>query len=56
MQHALEARKLAIISSESEYACADLTELPEEKANDVMKLVGALEDDDDVQNVYTNLG
>jgi YebC/PmpR family DNA-binding regulatory protein len=56
MQTALESRKLATISSESEYVAATLTELPEDKANEVMELVAALEGDDDVQNVYTNLG
>lgn len=30
------------------------TELDEEKARSVLKLLNALEDDDDVQNVYTN--
>jgi YebC/PmpR family DNA-binding regulatory protein len=30
------------------------TEVDEEKAGTLMKLVGALEDDDDVQNVYSN--
>ena len=33
----------------------DLTELPEDKLDEVMELVAALEGDDDVQNVYTNL-
>lgn len=56
MQAALEGRKLAVISSESEYVAGTLTELPEDKANEVMELVAALESDDDVQNVYTNLG
>ena len=56
MQTALEGRKLNVISTESEYVAATLTELPEDKANEVMELVAALEGDDDVQNVYTNLG
>lgn len=56
MQTALEGRKLAVISSQSEYVAQTLTELPEDKANEVMELVAALESDDDVQNVYTNLG
>lgn len=30
------------------------TELDEEKSESLMKLIGALEDDDDVQNVYSN--
>ena len=56
MQTALESRKLDVISTESEYVAQTLTELPEDKATEVMELVAALEGDDDVQNVYTNLG
>ena len=56
MQTALEARGLAAISTESQYVAQTLTELPEDKANEVMELVAALEGDDDVQNVYSNLG
>ncbi len=56
MQTAIEARKLTLISTESEYVAPTLTELPEDKATEVMELVAALEGDDDVQNVYTNLG
>jgi YebC/PmpR family DNA-binding regulatory protein len=55
MQHAIEARGLTPISSESEYVAQNLSELPEDKANEVMELVAALEGDDDVQNVYTTL-
>lgn len=55
MQAAIEARGLTPVSSQSDYAAANLTELPEDKSDEVMKLVAALEDDDDVQNVYTNL-
>jgi transcriptional/translational regulatory protein YebC/TACO1 len=56
MQTALEARGLTAISTESQYVAQTLTELPEDKANEVMELVAALEGDDDVQNVYSNLG
>jgi YebC/PmpR family DNA-binding regulatory protein len=56
MQAALEARKIAATSTEFEYVAENLTELPEDKANDVMKLVAELEGDDDVQNVFSNLG
>jgi len=55
MQTALEAKKVPIISSGSEYVAQTLTELPDEKVDDVLKLVAALEEDDDVQNVYTAL-
>jgi YebC/PmpR family DNA-binding regulatory protein len=55
MQTAIEGRGLALISSESEYVAQNLTELAEDKATAVMELVAALESDDDVQNVFTNL-
>jgi YebC/PmpR family DNA-binding regulatory protein len=55
MQHALEGRSLVPVSSQSEYVAANLTELPEGQIDEVMGLVAALESDDDVQNVYTNL-
>ena len=55
MQNALESRGLTPISSASDYVANTLTELPDDQADDVMKLVAALEDDDDVQNVYSNL-
>lgn len=55
MQQAIEAKKLTQISSESEYTAQNQTELSEEQADEVMKLVAAMEEDDDVQNVYTTL-
>jgi len=55
MQAAIEARKLTVVSTESEYVPENLTELPEDQANEVMELVARLESDDDVQNVYSNL-
>lgn len=56
MQAALDARKLTATSTEFEYVAGTLTELPEDKATEVMELVARLEEDDDVQNVYSNLG
>jgi YebC/PmpR family DNA-binding regulatory protein len=55
MQAAIESRGLAPISSQSEYVAQNLTELPEDKLDEVMELVAGLDGDDDVQNVYTNL-
>ena len=55
LQTAIEARGLAVISTESVYVAQNQTELPDDKANEVMELVAALEGDDDVQNVYSNL-
>jgi transcriptional/translational regulatory protein YebC/TACO1 len=55
MQAALEARKVAVISTESDYVAQTLTELGEAQSDEVMKLVAVLEADDDVQSVYSNL-
>jgi YebC/PmpR family DNA-binding regulatory protein len=55
LHHALEERKAAVVSTDSEYVATTTTELPEDKANEVMELIAALESDDDVQNVYTTL-
>ena len=55
LQAALEARKIAIVSAESEYIAQNLIELPEDKATEVLKLVDAMEQDDDVQRVFHNL-
>jgi YebC/PmpR family DNA-binding regulatory protein len=55
MSTALEARGLHAVSTEFPYVAQTETELPEDKANEVMELIAALESDDDVQNVYSNL-
>jgi YebC/PmpR family DNA-binding regulatory protein len=55
LQAALEARNLAIISAESEYVPSNHVELPEEQLKEVLELVGALEEDEDVQRVFHNL-
>jgi len=55
LQKALEDRNIAPTSAESEYIAQTPIELPEEKANEVLKLIDALEQDDDVQKVFHNL-
>ena len=55
MHHAIETRGMTPIASQSEYVAQNLSELPESQLDEVMTLVAALEGDDDVQNVYTNL-
>ncbi len=55
MQAALEARKLNIVSAEAEYIAQTPVELPEDKATEVLKLVDALEQDEDVKAVFHNL-
>jgi len=56
LQKALEDRGIAPLSAESEYLPLTPTELPEEQATEVLKLVDRLEQDDDVQRVFHNLG
>ena len=55
MQRALEQRGLHPRSAGSEYVCLNAVELPEDQAKDVLTLVDALEQDDDVQKVFTTL-
>jgi YebC/PmpR family DNA-binding regulatory protein len=55
LQAALEERKLNVISAESEYVAQTPMELPEDKAKEVLELVDALEQDEDVQKVFHNL-
>ena len=55
LQSAIEARGITPLSAESEYVAQNLVELPEDKATEVLKLVDAMEQDDDVQRVFHNL-
>ena len=56
LQKALEDRKITPISAESEFIPQNPMSLPEEKATEVLKLVDLLEQDEDVQKVFHNLG
>ena len=56
LQAALEAQGVAVQSAESEYVAQNLVTLAEDKATEVLKLVDALEQDEDVQRVFHNLG
>jgi len=55
LQSALEVKGITPVSSEAAYIPENFAELPEDKANEVFKLVDALEQDDDVQNIFHNL-
>ncbi len=55
MQAALEERKLPVVSAESEFVAQTPVQLPEEQAKEVLELVDALEQDEDVQRVFHNL-
>jgi transcriptional/translational regulatory protein YebC/TACO1 len=56
LQAALEAQGIPVLSAESEYVAQNLVTLPEDKATQVLELVDALEQDEDVQRVFHNLG
>lgn len=55
MSKALEEKGIAIESAELTRIPANTVELPEEQAQEVLKLVDNLEQDEDVQKVYHNL-
>ena len=56
VQKALEDRGITPLSAESEYIPVTPIELPESQATEVLGLVDRLEQDDDVQKVFHNLG
>ncbi|KIC89471.1 MULTISPECIES: YebC/PmpR family DNA-binding transcriptional regulator [unclassified Flavihumibacter] len=55
MQKALEDKGLTPVSAEVEWIPQNTVELNEEQAQDVLKLVDKLEQDEDVQKVFHNL-
>ncbi|MBM4269609.1 MAG: YebC/PmpR family DNA-binding transcriptional regulator [Deltaproteobacteria bacterium] len=55
LQKALEDRNLAPLSAEPAYIAQTPVTLPEEKAVEVLRMIDALEQDDDVQKVSHNL-
>ena len=55
MAKALEDKGIEVISAELTRIPGNMVELGEDAANEVLKLVDKLEQDDDVQKVYHNL-
>lgn len=55
MAKALEEKKIEVVTAELTRIPTNTVELGEEAAQDVLKLVDKLEQDDDVQKVYHNL-
>jgi YebC/PmpR family DNA-binding regulatory protein len=55
MQKALEEKNISTLSAEVEWIPTTVVELNEEQAQDVLKLVDRLEQDEDVQKVFYNL-
>src|SRR5262249_20898667 len=56
LQKALEDRGITPLSAESEFIPQTPVTLPEDKATEVLKLVDLMEQDEDVQKVFHNLG
>lgn len=56
LQAAIDKQGIAVQSAESEYVAQNVLTLPEDKATEVLELVDALEQDEDVQRVFHNLG
>lgn len=56
LQAALDGRKLEVVSAGFEWVPKTTTELADEQVDEVLKLIGRLEQDDDVQQVFHNLG
>jgi YebC/PmpR family DNA-binding regulatory protein len=55
LQSAIESKGLRLISAEHEYIPQNLVELGDGDATEVLELVDALEQDEDVQKVFHNL-
>jgi YebC/PmpR family DNA-binding regulatory protein len=55
LQKAIEDRGITPISAESEYVPVTATTLAEPQATEVLKMIDALEQDEDVQKVFHNL-
>jgi YebC/PmpR family DNA-binding regulatory protein len=56
LSQAIEERGITPISSELEFIPSTLTALADAQAEEVLKLIDRLEQDDDVQKVFHNLG
>ncbi|MBS1772299.1 MAG: YebC/PmpR family DNA-binding transcriptional regulator [Bacteroidetes bacterium] len=56
MQKALEEKGITPISSELEWIPMNTVPVSEEQAQDVFKLIARVEEDDDVQQVFHNMG
>lgn len=56
LSNALEEKKVEIIKSGMEWIPQTTTELTDEQFEEVAKLIDRLDNDDDVQEVFTNIG
>lgn len=56
LQDALDARDIEVKSTGAEYIPNNVIDLPDDQAEEVLGLIDVLEQDDDVQHVFHNLG
>lgn len=56
MQKALEDMKVEVISAETDWIPLNTVEVTDEQADDISKLIERVEQDDDVQRVFHNMG
>jgi transcriptional/translational regulatory protein YebC/TACO1 len=56
LQRALDERGITPVSAELEYIPLNPVHLPDDQATEALKLVDEMEQDDDVQKVFHNLG
>jgi YebC/PmpR family DNA-binding regulatory protein len=56
LQSALEAKGIVPDESTTEFIPTTMVELPEDQATEVLKMIDQLEQDEDVQQVFHNLG
>jgi transcriptional/translational regulatory protein YebC/TACO1 len=56
LQHAIEAKGLKIVSAQTEYVPLTPVSLPEEQATEALQVIDWLEQDEDIQHVFHNLG
>jgi transcriptional/translational regulatory protein YebC/TACO1 len=55
MQKALEDRNIEIINADFQWFPTTTVELPEDQEEEINKLIEKLEDDDDINSVFTNI-
>lgn len=56
MQKALEAKNITVLNASLQRIATTSVEVNEEQASEINKLIEALEEDDDVQQVYSTMG
>ena len=55
VRDAIDGANIPVLSGDITMLPSNYTEVPEDKQKSMQKLLDALEEDDDVQNVYSNM-